>query len=301
MILLTDFEIRAFFEIVRCGSISRAADVLNITQSALSHRLISLEDFLGYQLLVRQKGGKNVVLTSQGKKFYEISKKWMELIKEAVSIPNIKDRPILRIVSTDSINSFLLPDVLKEYCKKNPDVCLEIRNRTTRDVFGLVEDGIFDVGIATDMIKVRSNVNIEPICSEPLLCIAGSRAEYPDGIAPNQLDPNREVRYMTVPTFNSWHDYWFSNENPPYIFSDKLSIGGGFPLEPDNWTIAPNCVAQALHDRQHIKIINITPPPPPRIIYTVTQSKPQSPELKRFIAMLKKSISEIPGFSPMEK
>lgn len=169
------------------------------------------------------------------------------------------------------------------------------------DVFGLVENGIFDVGIATDIIKIRSNVNIEPICSEPLLCIAGSGAEYADGITPDQLDLYREARYMTVPTFNSWYDYWFPTGNPPYIFSDKLSIGGGFPLEPDNWTIAPNCVAQALHKRHNIKIIDIASPPPPRIIYAVTQSKPETPELKRFMAMFKKGISEIQGFSPIEK
>ena len=57
-------------------------------------------------------------LRRKEKKFYEIAKKWMELMKEAVSIPNVKDRRILRIVSTDSINSFLLPDILKKYCKK---------------------------------------------------------------------------------------------------------------------------------------------------------------------------------------
>ena len=95
------------------------------------------------------------------------------------------------------------------------------------DVFGLVENGIFDVGIATDIIKIRSNVSIGPICSEPLLCIAGSGAEYADGITPDQLDLYREVRYITVPTFNSWYDYWFPTGNPPYIFSDKLSIDGG--------------------------------------------------------------------------
>lgn len=296
---LTDFEIKAFFEIVQCGSITKAAEILNITQSALSHRLMALEESLGYPLLVRQKGSRTITLTEQGKKFYGIAQKWMALWKEAVAIPNVQNRPILRIVSTDSINSFLLPDVLKRYCHDNPDVCLELRNRPTRDVFGLVEDGIFDIGIATDMVKIKSSVNVDPLCSEPLVCIAGSQAEYPDGITPDKLDPYREVRYMNVPTFNSWHDYWFPEKTSPYIYSDKLSIGGGFPLEPNNWTIAPNCVAQALHTRHNMKIIDIASPPPPRIIYTVTQGGAQSLELRRFVAALQKYLKEINGFSPL--
>ena len=63
---MTHLEIEAFFEILKAGSISCAAQNLYVTQPALSRRIKVLEAELGYPLFERNRGKRNIVLTKQG-------------------------------------------------------------------------------------------------------------------------------------------------------------------------------------------------------------------------------------------
>ena len=66
---MTQDEIATFLAIVKIGSISRAADLLYVSQSTISHRLSSLEAELGVQLILRQKGFRTIELTKDGEDF----------------------------------------------------------------------------------------------------------------------------------------------------------------------------------------------------------------------------------------
>lgn len=52
---MTELEIDAFLNIVKYGSITKAAEILYISQPALSRRIKSLESELQYKLFIRQK------------------------------------------------------------------------------------------------------------------------------------------------------------------------------------------------------------------------------------------------------
>ena len=53
-------EIETFLTIVNTKSITRTADLLFLSQPTVSHRLTSLENELGFPLVIRQKGHKQV-------------------------------------------------------------------------------------------------------------------------------------------------------------------------------------------------------------------------------------------------
>ena len=61
---LQSHHLEAFFTIARTQNFSKAADILHVTQSALSHRIAGLEDELGAPLFIREKVG--VKLTELG-------------------------------------------------------------------------------------------------------------------------------------------------------------------------------------------------------------------------------------------
>ena len=63
---MTVSEIDAFLAVVRYGSMAEAARRLYTSQPTLSRRLHSLEEELGYALLLRNKGVRTVELTRQG-------------------------------------------------------------------------------------------------------------------------------------------------------------------------------------------------------------------------------------------
>ena len=66
-------DIEVFLELVRCRNITKAAENLYLSQSAVSNRLKSLEDELGVQLFLRAKGHRIVELTRQGGEFIPVA------------------------------------------------------------------------------------------------------------------------------------------------------------------------------------------------------------------------------------
>ena len=62
-------EIETFLTIVNTKSITRTADLLFLSQPTVSHRLNSLENELGFPLVIRNKGHKQVELTPKGMDF----------------------------------------------------------------------------------------------------------------------------------------------------------------------------------------------------------------------------------------
>ena len=66
-------EIETFLTIVNTKSITKTADILFLSQPTVSHRLKALEKELGFPLIVRKKGFKNVELTSKGSEFVSIA------------------------------------------------------------------------------------------------------------------------------------------------------------------------------------------------------------------------------------
>ena len=70
-------EIETFLTIVNTKSITKTADILFLSQPTVSHRLKALEKELGFPLIVRKKGFKNVELTSKGSEFVSIAERYI--------------------------------------------------------------------------------------------------------------------------------------------------------------------------------------------------------------------------------
>ena len=98
-------EIETFLTIVNTKSITRTADLLFLSQPTVSHRLTSLENELGFPLVIRQKGHKQVELTAKGTDFIILAERWMSLWKETMELQRNQDSLLLTIGCTDSLNA----------------------------------------------------------------------------------------------------------------------------------------------------------------------------------------------------
>ena len=83
---MTRTELESFLAVVQAGSLSAAAKNLYITQPALSRRIQSLEQELGYPLLQRSPGVRKATLTAQGEQFVSLATQWMGIWNEAQEI-----------------------------------------------------------------------------------------------------------------------------------------------------------------------------------------------------------------------
>ena len=76
---MTSLEIEAFLTVQHTGSVTKAAQMLYISQSSLSTRLRTLERELGCFLFFRGKGAQAMVLTPEGERFLPLARQHKEL------------------------------------------------------------------------------------------------------------------------------------------------------------------------------------------------------------------------------
>ena len=99
---MTRTELESFLAVVQAGSLSAAAKNLYITQPALSRRIQSLEQELGYPLLQRSPGVRKITMTPQGEQFVSLATQWMGIWNEAQEIPARLSRKSYTIATNDS-------------------------------------------------------------------------------------------------------------------------------------------------------------------------------------------------------
>lgn len=116
----------AFAAAARLGSLSRAAEELSVTQSAVTHRIQALEKWAGQKLLVRLARG--VELTPQGARMLEgVGTALSVLETSARHLPRRGQRSLLRISALPSFASHWLIPRLDGFRRAHPDVELDIR------------------------------------------------------------------------------------------------------------------------------------------------------------------------------
>lgn len=144
-----DLELyRIFYTVACCENISQAADILFISQPAVSKAIKKLENIAEITLFSRNSRG--VKLTEDGKILFTYIEKAMNEISIGEKILNkLKKREcgIIKLgVSTTLCKYFLIPR-LKQFISKYPDIQIKIINKTTFDTLKLVDEGEIDFGI----------------------------------------------------------------------------------------------------------------------------------------------------------
>lgn len=140
--------VEAYYWVVSLQSVSRAAEKLFITQSAMSSRIAALEDELGVLLLDRRD--KQFQLTVAGKRFFTYAQRLLELQREikAEMGAGAHAATSLRIGAIESVlHSWLIPWV-QHMRETIPGFELELTVETTPVLVEQVRRGTLDVAVA---------------------------------------------------------------------------------------------------------------------------------------------------------
>ena len=120
-------EMQTFIRVVRAGSLTAAAERLNIAKSAVSRRLADLEARLGVQLLTRTTRRLN--LTESGRQYYERCQTILADMEEAelaITSGDIELNGTLRIAAPLSFGITHLSPVLNEFLRLHPQLKLDL-------------------------------------------------------------------------------------------------------------------------------------------------------------------------------
>ena len=137
-----------FYTVAKCGSLTKAAEELYISQPAVSQAIKQLETQLGGQLFNRTHKGMELSETG-GKQIFPLVEKALKLFDEAESkYSELKDTAtgIVRICASDTVSTHFLLPYIKEYHEKHPNVNLILQNCTSSETIEMLKNGKGDIG-----------------------------------------------------------------------------------------------------------------------------------------------------------
>jgi DNA-binding transcriptional LysR family regulator len=167
--------LQAFLSIAQRGSFQRAAAHLNLSQTAISHRMRKLEEELGIKLFARTT--REVTLTRAGIEFLPKAQKAIEELEQSfdeLKQQGAKRRDRLDIACLPAFAVHYLPPILRKFRKTHPGVDVRIFETPSAAIAELVESGEVEFGLS--MISTnRWDLDVEAIGEAPLAlaCPAG--------------------------------------------------------------------------------------------------------------------------------
>ena len=135
---------RIFYIVAKEGSISKAANVLFISQPAITFQIKKLEEKLGVSLFTRTKWG--MILTDEGKVLFEYVSKGIENISNGENaLSNLKnlDSGTIRIGVSTTICRYVLMPYLKKFHEKYPNIDIQINNNISNNLIKELRNGNF--------------------------------------------------------------------------------------------------------------------------------------------------------------
>ena len=168
---------QAFITVVEQGSLTKAAEELGCTQSAVSHSISGLEEELGFALLKRSRAG--IRLTGEGERMISPVRDLLgsaERLKQTASSIRGLESGTVRIGAFTSVAVHWLPAVLKEFQQDYPRVDFRLLNGDYHDVEQWLMEGSIDIGF----VNVPSTVDCEciPLMEDRLLAILPRHSRF---------------------------------------------------------------------------------------------------------------------------
>ena len=157
---------RVFYTVAKCGSLTRAAEELYISQPAVSQSIKQLESQLGVPLFDRRHRGME--LSAQGGKiiFAEVERA-LELLCEAENrLAQLQSSAVgtIRIGASDTIFEYFLADKIVEFHERFPSVKIELMADFTPDTIEKLKANRCDVAFVNLPITVDEELILEGNC-----------------------------------------------------------------------------------------------------------------------------------------
>lgn len=223
------------------GSFRKAAELLGLTPSAVSHAVSSLEKELGFFVFNRGKNG--VTLTNYGERLLPYVNAVLnsdESLQQAIAEFNGLKQGRIKIGCFSSVCTNWMPELMHAFAKSYPAIEMEIFQGTYDDVSYWIKNGVVDVGFLS--VSSAGEIPIVPLYKDPLLCVV------PKGLRTRQgrmeVEELREYQFVTqrestdadIQNFMKEHDL---NVTSNYHVVDDLSTvamvahGFGICLMPE--------------------------------------------------------------------
>ena len=196
---------KAFLKVVEVGSFTKAAELLGYTQPALSQMMTSLERELSMKLLYRSRYG--IRLTPEGERLYpsvENAVRQYDAMRRSADEISGLETGVVRIGTVSSVSAHWLPQVIRAFWKKHPNVQIVLHQGDYSSIQEWVRTGAVDFGFvnphavkgletmvvksgefravvpASHPLAAKAAVTLEDMAGEPFLLLEGGIYSEPE-------------------------------------------------------------------------------------------------------------------------
>ncbi|UOF90883.1 LysR family transcriptional regulator [Fodinisporobacter ferrooxydans] len=167
------YQLNTFYHVAQRLNFTRAAEDLNMSQSAVSRQIEALEKNLGLPLFNRI--GRSVSLTEAGYVLYKQCEQILRLVEGTqAAIETLKnlESGSLRVGCSSTVGNYILPSVVLKFIRKYPGIQIHVNIDCTKHMLERAEAG--DVDIAIIAGPIESNVlYVEPFLKDEIVLAMG--------------------------------------------------------------------------------------------------------------------------------
>ena len=167
-------QLRSFVTVVDCGSFTRAAELLSISQPSVSAHIRQLEEELRERLFLRTT--KSLAVAPGGRELYEYAAHTLALQDRFLARRTERER-MIRLAASTIPSTYILPELLPRYRALQPDVTFEICQSDSRGVLDGVREGRFALGLA-GMQSEDEGLIFTPFYRDHMVLIAPDNAHF---------------------------------------------------------------------------------------------------------------------------
>ena len=150
-------DLSLFRHVVEAGSITRGAERANLALAAASTRVRNMEDALGAPLLVRSRQG--VKPTQAGRTLLQHARAMLrqaERLREDLAAYAGGLAGQIRVLSNTNALTEFLPEALSSFLAAHPHVSIDLEERLSDEIVGLIAEGVADLGIIAGTVDAAA-------------------------------------------------------------------------------------------------------------------------------------------------
>ena len=154
------FDLELFLRVAEEGSITKAAELMHLSQPTVSRRIIELEQTLNRLLFTRTN--KAVVLTPEGRQFLEAASDILTIYNKTVQREHERQLTGDLFIGSGEIPAFSrLAKLIGAFRQKEPGVCFHLLSGNAEEIRENVEKGVLDLGLLTRSVNTENFESLE--------------------------------------------------------------------------------------------------------------------------------------------
>lgn len=223
-------QLRYFVAVAETGQIQAAAKRVNISASAVTDSIKSLEASLGNRLL--QRHHKGMTLTHEGQQFLGHASAILNQVDQALNLykyPAVAISDKLTVVTTVSVMGYFLPTPISRFMNSHPNVDIKLAEHSRTQLEAAILNGEADIGIA-----ITSNVNEDDRFSTETLFQSGRSlwcsATHPfaklDEVSLQQICEQPYIQLNLDEAERNTHEIWDKYKLKPERIIHTASVEG---------------------------------------------------------------------------